>query len=87
MTWKRKDTRELMLQDQARGKNRVRGDPDKVQEHRDLLRDMRTLLKLKDEVTFLNALIIDYQLSVDSPMYQAALKAWRTLREDRGFSS
>jgi len=86
MAWKRKDARELMLQDQARGKRLVRGDPDKLQERRDLRRDMAMLLKLKDEVAFLNALIIDYQLSVDSPKYQAALMIWRNLKEARGSS-
>lgn len=86
MAWKRKDAREFMLQDQARGKRRVRGDPDRVQERRDLIRDMKMLLKLKDEVAFLNALIIDYGLPVDSPKYRAALMIWKQLKEDPGSS-
>jgi hypothetical protein len=82
MVWKRKYARELMLQDQARGKGRVRADPDKAQQRRDLRRDMTMLLKIKDEVTFLNALIIDYELPVDSRQYRAALTIWRSLKED-----
>ena len=87
MAWKPKDIRELMLQDQARGKRRVRPVPDKVQERRTLCLDMKVLLEIKDEVTFLRVLITDYELQVDSEQYRRAVKIWKDYQRDRGFFS
>lgn len=87
MVWKPKDIKELMLQDQSRGKRRVRPDPDKVQERRTHRLDMKALLEIRDEITFLRVLITDYELQVDSEPYHRALKIWKDQQKVRGFSS
>ncbi len=87
MVWKPKDIRDLMLQDQARGKRPIRPDSDKTQERRILRRDMKALLEIRDEVTFLRVLITDYELQVDSEPYRLALKIWKDYQRTREFSS
>lgn len=87
MVWKPKEIRELMLQDQARGKRQVRPDPDKVQERRTLRLDMKALLKIRDEITFLRVLITDHELQVDSEPYRRALKIWKDRQKVCGFYS
>ena len=87
MVWKPKDIQELMLQDQARGKRQVRPDPERVQERRALYFDMKALLEIKDEITFLRVLITDYELQVDSEQYRRAVKIWKDHQRDHGFFS
>ena len=76
-----------MLQDEARGKRQVRPDPDKIQERRTLRQDMKALLEIRDEVTFLRVLITDYELQVDSEPYRLALRIWKGYQKSHGFSS
>lgn len=79
----KKEILEVLRTEQARGK-RAKPDPEKIQERRLLLGDMKTVLKIRDEKTFLTVLVSDYGLQVDSDQYRQALKIWRDYRKASG---
>ena len=72
----RKEIIEVLRTEQARGK-RARPDPEKILERQLLLADMKAVLRIRDERTFLKVLVSDYGLQVDSEQYRQALRIWR----------
>jgi hypothetical protein len=86
MVWKPEDIRELMQQDQARGKRRTRPDREAIRRRARIRSDMKELLELRDAVTFVQILINDYGMSTDSECYKKAVKIWTEYQTKRSSS-
>lgn len=80
---KKKDLKEVIEQEKARGTRRRLPDEEALQERKLLLQNMRELLRLGNRRVFITVISEHYGLQRGSEEYNRALQAWDAYRAQR----